>query len=231
MKKLMATIFCASMAVSMLAQTSAIETKAENKSFWSNCFVSVAGGTQIYFGDHDPQADLGDRLAPALDIAVGKWFNPVLGARLVYSGLQAKGATQTWGAEGVHDTGKPVPGKHEHAYGFLNESKFKMGNLHADLLVNCSNWFCGYNETRLYNCSPYVGLGWAFVYDEPTTNKLTFNAGLLNSFRINDALQANFDVRAMYVGDSFDGEKGGHGGEGMLTFTVGLTYNFKLRAW
>ena len=31
------------------------------------------------------------RLAPALDIAVGKWFTPGIGLRVAYNGLQAKG--------------------------------------------------------------------------------------------------------------------------------------------
>ena len=31
-------------------------------------------------------------IAPALDIAVGKWFTPGIGLRVAYNGLQAKGA-------------------------------------------------------------------------------------------------------------------------------------------
>ena len=46
----------------------------------------------MYFGDNDGKADFGKRLAPALDIAVGKWFTPGIGLRLAYNGLQAKGA-------------------------------------------------------------------------------------------------------------------------------------------
>ena len=37
----------------------------------------VALVAQMYFGDNDGKADFGKRLAPALDIAVGKWFTRV----------------------------------------------------------------------------------------------------------------------------------------------------------
>ena len=45
--------------------------KVETNRFWSNWFVSVGGGVQMYFGNHDKQADFGDRLGGALDVAVG----------------------------------------------------------------------------------------------------------------------------------------------------------------
>lgn len=47
----------------------------------------------MYLGDNDDKADFGKRLTPALDIAVGKWFTPGIGLRVVYNGLQAKGIT------------------------------------------------------------------------------------------------------------------------------------------
>lgn len=53
--------------------------KVETNRFWSNWFVSVGGGAQMYFGDHNVQMAFGDRLSPALDIAFGKWFTPGIG--------------------------------------------------------------------------------------------------------------------------------------------------------
>ena len=49
--------------------------KVETNPFWSNWFISAGVGGQVFFGDHDRQASFGDRIAPAVDIAVGKWFN------------------------------------------------------------------------------------------------------------------------------------------------------------
>ena len=55
----------------------------EKGSFWSNTFVSVGLGGQVLFGDHEKQMKFGDRIAPALDIAVGKWLTPYEGVRLM----------------------------------------------------------------------------------------------------------------------------------------------------
>lgn len=206
--------------------------KVETNRFWDNWFVSAGGGVQVYFGDHDRQCSFGDRLAPALDIAVGKWFTPGIGVRLMYSGLQAKGATKHPGdpnAESAHGTGHPVKGGG--APHWLEKQKFDMGNFHADVLFNMSNLLFGYNANRIWNCSPYAGLGWARVWDSPNAKEVSANVGLLNSFRLSKALDANVEMRGMYVNDRFDGEGGGRFGEGMWSLTVGVTYKFKNRGW
>ena len=52
--------------------------KVETNRFWDNWFISAGGGVQVYFGDADSKASFSDRLAPALDISLGKWFTPGL---------------------------------------------------------------------------------------------------------------------------------------------------------
>lgn len=201
--------------------------KVETNRFWDNWFVSAGGGAQVYFGDHDRQCKFGDRLAPALDIAVGKWFTPGIGVRLMYSGLQAKGATQKGALS--HSTGVDVPGKGYDGY-WLEKQKFDMGNFHADVLFNFTNLLGGYKE-RVWNISPYFGIGYARVYKSPSAKEVSANVGLLNTFRLCSALDINLDVRGMYVNDRFDGEGGGRFGEGMWSATIGLTYKFKQRGW
>ena len=49
---------------------------------------------------NDGKADFGKRLAPALDIAVGKWFTPGIGLRLAYNGLQALSLIHIYGEFG-----------------------------------------------------------------------------------------------------------------------------------
>lgn len=98
-------------------------------------------------------------------------------------------------------------------------------------MFNFSNLFFGYNEDRVWNCSPYIGLGWGRVWDAPQSKEVTANIGIMNSFRVLPALDLNLDVRGMYVHDRFDGELGGRSGDGLLTVTVGLTYRFKQRGW
>lgn len=200
--------------------------RVETNNFWDNWFVSAAGGGQVYFGDHDRQASLGDRIAPALDIAVGKWFSPSIGVRLMYSGLSMKGATQS----NIHSTGEEVPGKGGNGY-WLTKQKFNYFNIHADALFNLSNIICGYNDHRFYNLSVYGGLGLMHVSDAPSKTDISAHFGLFNSFRLCPALDLNLDLRGTLVNDDFDGEVGGRSSEGVLTAAIGLTYKFKPRGW
>lgn len=200
--------------------------KVETNRFWSNWFVSAGGGVNLYFGDHDKQVKFGKRLAPAVDVAIGKWFTPGIGVRFAYSGLSVKGATQT----GIHSTGEEVPGKGGYGY-WLTKQKFNYFNFHLDAMFNMSNLLFGYNPNRVYSLSPYVGLGVMKTNDTPKATEIAGHFGLLNSFRLCDALDLNLDIRGTLVSDAFDGEAYGRGGEGMLSATVGLTYKFKKRGW
>lgn len=200
--------------------------KVETNRFWSNWFVSAGGGVNLYFGDHDKQVKFGKRLAPAVDVAIGKWFTPGIGVRFAYSGLSVKGATQT----GIHSTGEEVPGKGGYGY-WLTKQKFNFFNFHLDAMFNVSNLLFGYNPNRVYSLSPYVGLGVMKTNDTPKATEIAGHFGLLNSFRLCDALDLNLDIRGTLVSDAFDGEAYGRGGEGMLSATVGLTYKFKKRGW
>lgn len=199
----------------------------------SNWFISVGAGPQIFFGDHDRQLKFGDRISPALDFSVGKWFSPFTGVRLMYSGLSAKGATQTWGDKngGIYNTGKEVPGKFTHDYGFLCKSKFNFFTLHADMMFDLTNLIGGYDAKRIYGCAPYIGVGWGHVYDSPEQNSLIGNVGVHNMFHVCPALDINLDIRATITDDEFDGEHGRRNFDGLLSVTAGITYRFAPRGW
>lgn len=207
-------------------------TYSENKhkvvtnTFWDNWFISVGGGGQIYFGDHDRQLTLGQWISPAFDIAVGKWFSPELGVRLMYSGGALRGASQN----GSHSLDSPIKGKPWYGY-WLTNSRFGFFHVHADVMLNLNNTIAGYKENRIYTISPYVGIGVMRAYKAPTSTEFAVNAGLFNSFRVAKALDVNLDIRGTMVSDRFDGEFGGRSGEGLLTASVGVTYRFKERGW
>lgn len=209
-----------------MAQTESTESTdlLQEKNLGSNWFVSVGGGAQMYFGDYDPKMSFGDRLTPALDIAVGKWFTPAIGARLMYSGMEYKGLT----LNGSHSTGSiyKTMGKTK-----LYNQKMKFFHIQADVMFNVSNMLFGYNPTRFYNASPYVGLGWMVAYQKPQSREVSATIGLLNSFRLNSAFDLNLDIHGDYANDRFDGEVSGRSGEGGLTATVGITYKFPKRGW
>ena len=146
--------------------------KVETNRFWSNWFVSVGGGAQMYFGDHNVQMAFGDRLSPALDIAFGKWFTPGIGVRAMYSGLSIKGATQN----GSHSTGKVYD-----ASQWLDEQRFDFMNIHGDVMFNASNLFCGYNEKRFWSVTPYVGVGWILTWETPRARNFNASLGVILS--------------------------------------------------
>ncbi|MCD8260427.1 MAG: OmpA family protein, partial [Bacteroides sp.] len=54
-------------------------------------FFSVGGGVEVLLGNGDAQGDFGDRISRTFNAAISKWFSPVIGLRLMYSGIQAKG--------------------------------------------------------------------------------------------------------------------------------------------
>ena len=113
--------------------------------FWDNWFVSVGGGGQLYFGDHDHQLQLGQWISPAVDVAVGKWFSPELGMRLMYSGFALRGATQ----DGTHSLGTDIKGKPQQGY-WLENSRFGFFFIHADVMLNLSNVIGGYNTASFF---------------------------------------------------------------------------------
>lgn len=198
--------------------------KVETNRFWNNWVVSVGGGVQVFFGDHDKQLPFGQRISPALDINIGKWFSPDIGVRFGYSGWKFNGATR-WGA--AHSTGEQVDGWGEGLY----KSKLNYYNFHIEAMFNFSNIISGYKETRFYNCIPYVGVGLMRATQDPKRTDVSGQLGILNTFRLSAGWDLNLDLRGTWVGDEFDGEPGGRSGEGLLAATIGFSYKIKPRGW
>ena len=191
--------------------------------FWSNWFFSIGGGAEATFGDNDSAGSFGKRISPTLNVSVGKWFTPGLGLRLQYSGLQARGFTYDAGADYVKGT--------QLKDGYYKQ-RFDYMNLHGDVMFNLNALFGGYNQHRVYEIIPYVGAGFTHNYSKPHREALSVNAGIINKFRISNAIDINRELSAMGVEDKFDGEVGGdHGYDGVVSATVGLTYRFPARGF
>ena len=202
------------------AQNRVVRGPYETNRLSDNIFVGIAGGINLYFGEHDSQGKFGKRLAPALDIHVGKWFTPSIGARVGYTGLQAKG----WTTAGTMYAKKQD--------GDWFEEKFGVSYLHADALWNFSNAVGGYKEERTWNFVPFAGVGWARSYGNDThDNEIGFDVGLLNVVRLCKALDLTLEARCLLVNQRFDGVSGGRIGEGMLSVTAGLAYKFNRRGF
>lgn len=208
----------------------------QTNGFWKNWFLSIGGGAQTYFGDHNRQLLWKNRISPAFDVAVGKWFTPGIGVRGMFSGLTLKGATMF----GAYSTGETIKEEPKDVGGqWLNYQEFNYMNLHVDVMLNMTNLCCGFKEERVYNIIPYFGIGWAAVLEDADRlqtdlapgREVSANIGLINQFRLNRLLDLNIDIRGGYVQDRFDGEDGGRYGEGLLSATANLVWKIGGNTW
>lgn len=203
------------------AQNRIVRGPYETNRFFDNIFIGVAGGVNIYHGENDSYGSFGKRLAPALDLNVGKWFTPSVGARIGYSGINAKGWTSgpTTYAKGLVE-------------GNIYKEKFGVSYLHGDFLWNFSNAVSGYKETRTWNFVPFVGAGWARSYGNGIfDNEIAVSVGLLNNIRLCNLLDLTLEARHMIVNERFDHVVRGSKGEGMTSVTLGLTFKLNRRGF
>jgi OmpA-OmpF porin, OOP family len=195
MKKLMFALALVGLSTSVMAQENEIPTQkysVATNSFWANWFVQVGGQFNAAYtneeklGNKNPFSS--DRGTFGFEVAVGKWFTPVIGLRTKFQGLWSKAVVNT---------------DNHHAY--------KYWGIQEDVMFNLSNMFCGYNEKRVWNIAPYVGIGYMQrieatdgASDRSSYREPSYNVGIYNSFRINRRLAAYLDVWALAVEGSFD---------------------------
>lgn len=201
--------------VSATAQESGVSAEAGRKAtfarngFWDNWFVGAGAGASAYFGPSDQHASFLDRLTVNPQVFVGKWLNPYIGARGVIQG----GKLHTFsGNEGQN---------------MFSTTYF---NAHADVMFNATNYFRKYNENRVYNFIPTVGVGWAHgdwnnkLLKKKGPDAVTFNASLLNTFRISERLSFFAEVGGALITNDFDkSPRDEKRWNGILTGTAGLT--------
>ncbi len=201
--------------------------------FGDNWFISAAGGVNVYVGEWDRRVKMGKRMAPALDISLGKWFTPAVGARIMYSGLKAKGGTMAEYA--IFASGPAVTGGKKGTY---YPKKFNYSFWHADFLWNASTSFGGYKEFRRWEFIPFAGFGPAIATRPGKVAKGTkkqrirefgFTAGLLNKVRLTNALDLTLELRGVLVKERFDGVSAGRRGEGIASVSAGLSYKIGRR--
>lgn len=204
--------------------------------FKDNWFITAEGGASLYFSDFDSERKLLDRFAPAASIYVGKWFSPIIGLRLGVNFLSSKGVTDTYGS-GVFVDDPLVAGKYY-------KQKFNHFGPVGDVMLNLTNWWCGYRPGRVYNAVFYAGTGgyWTYVPGYKTTSNgykrdgwvnghdftIPFRAGLINQFNVSEQVQLSLDIRWSAFEQGLD--QGGEMSHDLQAY-VGLTYLFKKREW
>ena len=212
MKKVSLLLCLALAGISATAQESGVSAEAGRKAtfarngFWDNWFVGAGAGASVYFGPSDQHADFLDRMTVNPSVFVGKWFNPYLGVRFRGQG-----------------------GKIHTFSGNQGQNMYSMTHVNAtvDFMFNVTNYLGKYNENRFYNFIPTVGVGYDHRFEDKFKqrgfNGPTFNASLLNTFRISDRLSAFAEVGGFIVERRFDrGPQGKTHWNGIATGTAGL---------
>ena len=195
--------------LSASAQEQYPKTVYDHNPYW---YVQLQGGAQYTLGE----IDFSDLISPNVQVALGRQFSPVFGARLAVNAWQSKA-----GIEGPVSTVKwkwmyVAPG--------------------IDLTFNLSNLFCGFNPNRIFNFSVFGGLGanigWdnkaveianvystlypktgdqnlAYVWDG-TKVRMFGRAGVAADFKVSEAVSLGLEVNANTLSDRYNSKKAGN---------------------
>ena len=154
------------------------------------------------------------------ELFVGKWFNPVLGARLLLEGGE------------LHP--RYLVGKTE---GMVKQT-YGLGRV--DFLLNFTNLFRSSTENQFYNLIPHVGIGGGYAFSrtllgnvDNTEHAATFlgGGGLLNTFKLTENLSLFVDLNLDVVNQRFDyyynpNASGLKKFNGIASGSIGLALNF-----
>ena len=219
------------------AQEARTARKVDTKSifFKGDFFAGIGAGPSVYFGENDRNMLFHHRIAPAMDIYLGKWIFPWLGLRISYSGGHALGLCNRWDSPDAHPTGEKYPYSKDETCYWVDRQAFDYVSIRGDLMLNFTNLFMGANPDRLYNISFYGGLGMAKVCEKLEASRFGLTLGLYNTFRVGNALDVVLDVHAMGLPEDFESEvgtrpdadpNGFYSHDGILTASVGVAYRF-----
>ena len=214
--------------------------------FQDNWFIEAEGGAGVMLSTYDRVGKFKERLGWKANLAVGKWFSPIIGLRIGGEINKMRGFTDLRAANGSlgvrRDNPKSLDGNHE---GKTYQNFNNIGGF-GDVLINVTNWWCGYKPNRFYNAVVYAGLGIHWVYEregQSNNGKWKYNggrdghsrnfsarAGLLNEFRLSNHVNLLLDLRFDMIQEHIDGA-------GQRTWVeypsalLGLQYKFNKTEW
>ena len=229
--------------------------------FWHNWELSAGLGLHMYYGDNDWKVAKWTEMFtfPAIDVYLTKWASPSFGVGLGFTAGKFKGLYQTYTEHYLEGHGD-YTARYYSPVGFFRPEAEKdvtwytsgnadwdskklavqsgaFYNLYALAHADLGNIFFGYKPDRFFDIDAYAGGG---VIYGPTmgshTIGATFNAGLMNKFRLAERLHLLLNVRGALVSDDFDGEShliepdrvhwlANHKLDGNFGVTAGLTWN------
>ncbi len=234
MKKFLLLTLCSFFALGAFAQETEKVPVAPKPShqgivtnkFWDNWEISFGAGPATEDISQRPNfqehGSFWHRLSWEANISATKWLHPVWGLRAQFQGGQFYGY-RTAGSERSEHT--------PYLY------------IHADMMVNLSNWIGGYREDRVYYAVPFAGFGYqvldftksAHSHGYGTNQEYAFVAGLLNKFRVCDCIDLNLEFKWWLYPESEHALHQAYHPQGLYihsySLTAGMTYRFNKRDW
>lgn len=203
------------------AQAQEQKTEAVFAPHW---YLQLQGGAQYTLGE----ADFGDLISPNIQVAVGRQFSPVWGARLSINAWQSKAAIETMSKLGPD--GYAVAFDNEYAW------KYKYVAPMLDATLNLSNLICGYCPTRVVSVSLLAGIGANIAFDndgakeafkladanhtvpsqnvdylwDGTATRITGRFGAAVDFRLSDAVSLGLELQANTLNDHYNSKRAGN---------------------
>lgn len=201
------------MSASAQAEEQYPKTVYDHNPYW---FVQLQGGAQYTLGE----INFKDLISPNVQVAFGRQFTPVFGARLAVNAWQSKAGIDYDGGNYSWKWKYVAPG--------------------VDAMFNLSNLFCGYNPNRIFNFTVFGGLGANIAWDnkkediqaientlygplhnpmingraenvsyawDGTKVRLFGRAGVAADFRLSDAVSVGLEVNANTLGDRYNSKK------------------------
>lgn len=195
-----------------------------------NWFITAQGGTTFIMAENDIHAPLRDRWGGAAALYVGKWVSPVMGFRFGANWIMPKGATTEYG-EFRKMNAQPW------SNGYYPEKYMGLGP-EFDMLIDITNWWCGYKPDRVYNLVLHGGAGaywtWARTWNDNAEHKIGWHrahntvmfvsAGLQNNFHLSKVVDLFFDVQYTLIDFK-------PGADHDLSIQAGLTFNLGKSEW
>ena len=193
----------------------------------NNWFLTGQGGANVLFGKGDVHAPLKDRICGQGALYLGKWVTPTFGFRFGVNYEMTKGATHKGDYFWKQNATTPYEGD-------WYAQKWEGLGPEFDVLINLTNWWCGYKPNRVYNAYLHGGAGaywrWYRGYKQSdlewraAKNTIMFaTLGLQNNFRVSKHVDLFLDFTYQMV-DEFELEHA-------LNVNLGLTVNFGKTDW
>ena len=192
-------------------------------SFKNNWFIMLEAGPGVMMTPNDKALSFGKRIGFDGQLTFGKWFSPIMGARIGVNAYNGKGAvlsTAEGGEIGLRKDivyGAPmtkydqIPLDGQTLYG---QRYWQVGPV-ADFMLSLTNWWCGYHPGRVYNAVLYAGVGAFFAlhrhnegageWGNSRWTNFGFRVGLLNTFRLNNHWDFLLDIKTTTIDEHFDG--------------------------